>query len=326
MKYDIPKRGVSRWVLDHRLPRKKFTCPKCGKKNHFTRYVDAVTGEEAGNDFGICDNTIKCGYKKYPTSDLLPKGTPVLVDSKDFKPEFMINDDPESASCIDPSEVLRYMDGYKDNKLFMYLASLFGYKRTMETMMAYRVGTIDYFKWKGCMLFWQIDKDFTVRTGKIMEYGDNGKRVKGDSSPDGAPHVTFFHCRKYADFNLNQCLFGEHLLNSYPEGQEVNIVEAEKTALACYIKNPKKLYLSVGGLQNIREKTMRVLHDRKIIFFPDKGKAFDMWKKKVSEQIPTFNTVVSDYLERINDLPEGSDLADLIFKEQIEKINKKNNE
>lgn len=319
MKFDMPKYGVSRWVLDKRTPRKKYTCPNCGAKRHFTRYVDAVTGKEAGESFGICDNRIKCGYHKYPTSDLLPKGTPVLVDSKNFRPEFMINEDPDSASCIDPSEVLRYMNGYRNNKLFLYLASIFGYAKAMGAMLAYRVGTIDYYNWKGCMLFWQIDKDYIVRTGKIMEYGENGKRVKGNAAADGVPHIRSFHTLKYADYDLKQCLFGEHLLNEYPEDQEVHIVEAEKTALACYIKNPKKIYLSVGGLQNIRERTLRVLSDRKIIFFPDKGKAFETWQKKIAEQIPGYNVVVSDYLEKIEDLQEGSDLADLIFLQETNK-------
>lgn len=323
MRFDLPREGVSRWVLDKRTPRKKYTCPNCGKNKHFTRYVDAVTGKEAGDTFGICDNRIKCGYHKYPTSDLLPKGTPVLVDSKSFKPEFAMNDDPDSGSCIDPMEVLAYMDNYRNNNLFMYLSSLFGYERTMNAMIAYRVGTIDYYKWKGCMLFWQIDKEFVVRTGKIMEYGKNGKRVKGDASPDGSPHVTYFHCLKYADFNLRQCLFGEHLLNEYPEDQEINIVEAEKTALACYIKNPRKIYLSVGGLQNIRERIMKPISDRKIIFFPDKGGAFEVWRKKVAEQLPGYNVIVSDFLEKIDDLPEGSDLADLIFKQEINKLSSK---
>lgn len=317
MKYSVPERGVSRWVLDHRKPRKKYDCPKCHAKKHFTRYVDAVTGKEAGNDYGVCDNATKCGYKKYPTVDLLPKGSSVLIDSKDMKTEFMFDVDPDRASCIPPEKVLQYMANYENNRLYQYLITLFEKERVLDAMLRYRIGTIDYYSWKGCMLFWQIDRNYTVRTGKIMEYkSSNGKRVKGKDSSDGAPHVTFFHCREYADFDLRQCLFGEHLLNEYPEDAVANIVESEKTALACYIKNPKNLYLSVGGIQNIREKTMQVLMDRKIIFFPDKGLAYDVWKKKVADQLVGYNAHVSDYLEKTDFVNDKDDLADYIFKEQ----------
>lgn len=320
MNYSTPERGISRWVLDHRKPRRKHECPKCHAKKHFTRYVDAVTGQEAGPAFGICDNATKCGYKQYPTSDLLPKGASVLVDSKDMMPEFLFDQEEDTASSIPAYQVLKYMSGYKNNKLYQYLITLFDEKDVLDAMYRYRIGTIDYFSWKGCMLFWQIDRDYVVRTGKIMEYkSETGKRVKGDDSSDGAPHVTFFHCREYPDFNLRQCLFGEHLLNEYPESQEVNIVEAEKTALACYIKNPKKIYLSVGGIQNIREKAMRVLSDRKIIFHPDKGEAFNIWSKKVEDQLPGYNTKVSSFLERTDLVGDKDDLADYIFKEQLTK-------
>lgn len=317
MNYSTPERGVSRWVLDHRKPRKKHECPKCHAKKHFTRYVDAVTGQEAGDIYGICDNTIKCGYKMYPTSDLLPGGTSVLVDSKDMMSEFLFDREDDYASCIPPERVLEYMKNYESNKLYQYLITLFDEHRVMSAMWKYRIGTMDYYSWKGCMIFWQIDRDYVVRTGKIMEYNSStGKRVKGNDSSDGTPHVTFFHCREYPDYNLQQCLFGEHLLNEYPTNLEVNIVEAEKTALACSIKNPKKIYLSVGGIQNIRERTMRVLADRRIVFHPDKGKAYNTWKKKVEDQLIGYDTHISSFLEK-TDLDEGQDLADYIFREQL---------
>lgn len=318
--FSTPQRGVCRWVLDHRKPRRKHECPKCHAKKHFTRYVDTVTGKEAGPQYGICDNATKCGYKLYPTSDLLPDGTPVLIDSKDMMPEFLFEQEEYQASCIPAYQVIKYLSKYNENKLYRYLTTLFNEKDVLDAMYKYRVGTMDYYKWKGCMIFWQIDRDYVVRTGKIMEYHENtGKRVKGDSSPDGTPHVAFFHCREYPDFNLSQCLFGEHLLNEYPEEQEVNIVESEKTALICHIKNPNKIYLSVGGIQNIREKTMRVLSDRKIIFHPDKGEAFNIWKKKVEDQLPGYNTIMSSFLERTTLVGDKDDLADYIIKEQQRK-------
>ena len=33
----------------------RFTCPQCGKKNTFARYVDVTTGEYADDDCGRCN-------------------------------------------------------------------------------------------------------------------------------------------------------------------------------------------------------------------------------------------------------------------------------
>lgn len=329
MKFDIPETtGKFRWQLDHRRPRRKYTCPKCGAKKHFTRYVDILTGEEAGDEYGICDNQVKCGYKQYPTTDLLPKGSELFVNSKDIKPEFDFAEDDGSGSCIPPERVIQHMRAYKNNKLFQFLSYIFTPEQALDAFVRYGIGTMDYYSWKGCCIFWQIDMNYIVRTGKIMDFyhkkNDEGvmvdcKRVKGEASKDGSPHVTFFHCREYPDFTLRQCLFGEHILNDYPEDQEVNIVESEKTAIVCYINNPKKIYLSVGGLQNIRERTISVLMDRKIIFHPDKGEAYNKWNSKVKNSLTGYNAHVSSFLEKCKDAKEGEDLADILFKEQLKK-------
>ncbi len=46
----------------------------------------------------------------------------------------------------------------------------------------------------------------------------------------------------------------------------------------------------------------------KAIIYPDKGKAFTIWKDKLNENKYTFN----DILENTN-LPDGSDLADIVL-------------
>ena len=40
----------------------RFTCPKCGRKHSFTRYINKETGKYISPLVGICNRAIKCGY------------------------------------------------------------------------------------------------------------------------------------------------------------------------------------------------------------------------------------------------------------------------
>ena len=95
----------------------------------------------------------------------------------------------------------------------------------MRLMSEYRVGTSKH--WPGSCVFWQIDINGRVRTGKVMLYdAESGKRVKEPYS-----HLTWAHSLlKLPDFNLRQCFFGEHLL-PMNRGKPVALVESEKTAM-----------------------------------------------------------------------------------------------
>lgn len=64
-------KSVHRYELDHSKPRRKLTCPQCGKDKCFTPYVDVTTGQIVGEQFGVCDHKNKCGYFKYPTGSEL---------------------------------------------------------------------------------------------------------------------------------------------------------------------------------------------------------------------------------------------------------------
>lgn len=44
----------------------KGTCPKCGKKRHWVRFINTITGELLPIDYGRCDNQVKCGHLQLP--------------------------------------------------------------------------------------------------------------------------------------------------------------------------------------------------------------------------------------------------------------------
>ena len=94
-------------------------------------------------------------------------------------------------------------------------------------------------------IFPQIDIQGRCRTAKIMAYDENGHRIK-----DKMDRIDWLHARimkkkglKPSDWNLKQCLFGEHLLSSR-SNEAVCLVESEKTAIICALVYPEYLWLA----------------------------------------------------------------------------------
>ena len=116
------------------------------------------------------------------------------------------------------------------------------------------------------------------------------------------------------DWELTQCLFGEHLLSQYPEAT-VALVESEKTAVICASLMPKFIWVATGGKTQLGDK-LDVLRGRKVLAFPDID-AYDTWQEKLAA-IPHLNIKVSDYLMK-NATPEDHenhiDIADLLLRE-----------
>jgi hypothetical protein len=117
-------------------------------------------------------------------------------------------------------------------------------------------------------------------------------------------------------FNLEQCLFGEHLLSDALPFSKVALVESEKTALIGSIVEPSYLWLATGGLSNLSPKKLEVVRDYRVTAFPDKGSA-DYWENKL---VP-LGIEVSNVLEYREDIKEGDDLADIWI--ELQKQNSK---
>lgn len=45
---------------------RKYSCPNCGDKRSFTRYINNSTGEYLGDTIGRCDHEISCKYHLSP--------------------------------------------------------------------------------------------------------------------------------------------------------------------------------------------------------------------------------------------------------------------
>lgn len=296
-----------RFKLDRSRPRKKYDCQYCGCKNSFTRYIDAVSGELLSSEFGICDRINTCG------AHVVPKVNDVngelFVDSNKIKKEFRENYDL-SPNCISPEYLIDSLGDYKNNNFVKFLFDNFPHDDVWETLIKYKVGTSHY-PWENSTIFWQIDQDLVIRTGKIMDY--NPKTCKRIKEENGWAHINWFHCQEHEDYVLEQCLFGCHLICDSTD--EYNVVEGEKTAIIASIacKN-KQTFLATGGQQNINEKKFIPLLDKKIIMHPDKGKAFVDWKNKVATNLSNHNITFNEKLERNKLAEDGEDIADIIIK------------
>ena len=195
-----------------------------------------------------------------------------------------------------------------------YLCGLFDTKTIERVAADYYLGTTR----NRDAIFWQVDVNRRIRTGKVISYDpQTGHRSKSGT--------TWIHALMKqqglinGEYNLQQCLFGEHLLQKYPN-KVVAIVEAEKTAVIASAVFPKYVWLATGGKYAINADKMKVLAGRKVIFYPDTdttSETYDYWREKAGE-LTNCTCIVSDILEKNATQAERIkkiDIADWICKE-----------
>ena len=148
-------------------------------------------------------------------------------------------------------------------------------------ILQYRIGVTK----SQSVIFFQTDTKGRCRTGKIMKYDPvTGHRIKDQ---DTKGRITWVHSlmkqsRKLPqDWELTQCLFGEHLLPTATD-KTVALVESEKTAIICAGIMPDYIWLATGGKSQLSPDRLAVLKGRKVIAFPDID-GFDTWLQKLSD-------------------------------------------
>jgi len=305
----------------YRGNKSRFTCPHCHKKNEFTRYIHPITEQRLPHNVGICNRRDKCGYF-YSNWDYF-KENPSKYFNKTVQHNITkINHTP---SYIDQNLVRISMKHYKNNNLYSFLLCLFNQEQAINTMKRYYIGTSK--KWYGASIYWQIDHNNKVRTGKIMLYNTKtGKRVHKKQ--------TWVHSiLNLEKFNLSQCLFGEHLINTENNSKDIAIVESEKTAIIAsnYISNIT--WLATGGLELLNPVThpekFKCLIGKNVILYPDLSlpnkfngdTAFDNWSRKAfALKKLGINVNVSELLEKNaadKERNSGFDIADYFIQEHI---------
>ena len=193
--------------------------------------------------------------------------------------------------------------------------------RVEATLKNYKVGHSR----QGHTIFWQIDEDAKVRTGKMMLYKADGHR---DRVTPG--NFSWIHNRLHASghIDLNKCefqttLFGMHLLNACPDAT-IHIVESEKTALICaiiYGNMSKHIWMACGGKTFLtRARLQPIIKDhRHIILYPDHD-SVEEWKQQAAaigyDRLHVNVSFLQQYWEPVDG--EKADIADIFIRRIME--------
>lgn len=201
-------------------------------------------------------------------------------------------------------------DGREENTLVRWLRNGIGWdhcqrQRIDKVLEAYHLGTN---RRNGMTIFWQIDEQQRVRTGKMMLYYPADHEKAGHRDRDTRYNFDWVHSAlsrhrdpktgeitydpPYPFPNLFdpskqepiQTLFGMHLLNAYGQTGQVNIVESEKTALImaiAYGNHSGDVWMACGGIEMLsRERLAPIIKQhRRIVLYPDRD-GIDRWRAK----------------------------------------------
>lgn len=292
----------------------RYKCPQCGanRSKTFVRYVDTYTGLHVADDVGKCDRDDNCGhhytpYQYFKEHGISPDDTP--------PPKKEVIEKPVPVSYI-PNDIFKQsLTAYETNSFVKYLHTLFDTDTVNQLIARYFLGST--IKKQGGVIFWQVDAEGNIRTGKIMYFNPvTGKRLKEPNS------LGWVHAQKYdtehyiyPEYNLQQCFFGEHLLKE-DYSRDVAIVESEKTAIIASVYLPQFIWIATGGKFGLSDSKYNVLKGRRVVLFPDIN-AYSYWKQKATELLKFAKVEVSDLLERVatkEERKEGLDLADFLVK------------
>ena len=219
---------------------------------------------------GRCDHEQSCGYHFTPAMYFGEHPDRRPLDDA-FRERPLSPHPCPVTSYIDRNIMEASLHGYDANPLFHYLSSWIGTEATASLFRLYNVGTSK--QCGGSTVFWQVDSENRIRTGKIMAYDSKtGHRIKGERV-----YVIWVHSvLKLPDFHLRQCFFGEHLL-PLCTGKPVAVVESEKSALIAAHFMPEMVWLATGGCNGcLNVETAKVLQGRDVMLVPDLGMS-DKW-------------------------------------------------
>lgn len=286
----------------------RYRCPSCQQRDKtFSLYIDTETGEHIHPTVGRCNRESNCG-QHYTPKQYFQDNNISFDKPKEYKPR-PVTPQQKPVSFI-PVEVFKAsLKAHETNHFVQFLINQFGVEVASQLVSRYFIATSKH--WNGATVFWQIDTQGKVRTGKIMLYcPTTGKRVKEPFN-----HINWVHkALKQPEFELKQCLFGEHLL--IDKTKPVAIVESEKTAVIASVYLPQFIWVAVGSLTNLNAEKCSILKGRTVTLFPDLN-GFDKWSSKAKELSHLATFTVSDLLERKAteaEKKQGFDLADYLIK------------
>jgi hypothetical protein len=325
---------------------KKYQCPECLKRT-FKRYIDTGTDAYLPEQYGRCDRENKCAYHLNPYKDGYARNK-MLADRSLYdapvtrwqrqitqaKPDIVNFDFDTFKSSLST-------EGYRHNRFLRNLLERVpfhfdAYDVTRVTEI-YRLGTVTNGYRAGATTFPFIDRMGFVRAVQVKQFDD----ANHTTSTDFLHSIIERHCTQLGKplpqwldgYNKQSrrvsCLFGEHLLDKYPQNP-VALVEAPKTAIyaTLYFGLPDDstmapIWLAVYNKSSFTLDRLQVLRGKDILTFPDlskDGSTFREWQAKAREfetQLAGTRFMFSDLLERLapdEHRERGLDIADYLIR------------
>lgn len=315
-----------RFILQpYKNPGSRYRCPECHRPHSFVRYIDTEDKIVFPDYVGRCNREQKCGYHYTPKQYFAdhPEASEKNSDISQFLPRqgggrimsttIAERQPPKPPSTINRDLMRQTMKGYDSNNFFLFIAAIVGRDEAMRLMSLFNIGTSIH--WPGSCVFWQSDVNGNLRTGKIMLYDwKTGHRVKQPFN-----HVSWVHSvMKLPDFNLRQCLFGEHQLAARPD-DVVAIVESEKSAVIATHFMPQFVWLATGGKNGaFNRDALSVLSGREVLLVPDLGATEDWYTRIPMMKSLGISVSIFDFLEQnatVEQRKSGLDIADYLVSE-----------
>ena len=298
----------------------RYTCPQCGRKHTFTRYIDTENNNQYISDnVGKCNRLDKCGYhytpRQYFTDNPWKRDECSFIHLHRENERMNANRGssrpapPKPKLSVLPDGIVRATEGV-DSAHMRWIEHTYGTVPRREVQSLYRTGGL-----MDAVIFWQRDIEGRVRTGKIMHYDEwSGRRLKQEGSIGWVHSIVRREGELPEDWELKQCLYGEHLLRQYPD-KVVAVVEAYKTAHVGAILMPDMVWLATDSLQGLTAERLAPLKGRTVVFFPDEGKGYELWSQRlpaIAEEVG-FTYRISTFMEGRDD---GADIADIPIPEE----------
>lgn len=318
---------------------RKYPCPQCGKRR-LVRYVNKESGDYLPGQYGRCDREADCRYHLNPYKDGYSKTQ--ISSLNYFDNQGSLPPLPPPKLTAIPIDVLKStFHGYDQNIFLQALLHSIPFplpSKDIESVIElYGLGTITDGYLKGAISFPYVDAKGNIRAIQVrpIDASLHGKKanfihsmVEKDCIVKNVPIPSWL-----SDYKKNEkkipCLFGEHLLNRYPNNP-IALVEAPKTAIlgSLYFGIPNMLkdllWLAVFNLSSLTKDKCQILKGRKVLLFPDlsrDGYAFTLWNRRAAEfngQLPGSKFMVSDLLEKhatAEQKAKGLDLADFLINQ-----------
>ena len=290
----------------------RLSCPQCERPHCFTPYVDDAD-QLIDKTVGRCDHESSCGYHLTPHQYFQqhPEAKPQDWRQPPAWLEQKRNSEPVRIDVLPEDIVQKTVRLTPVSNFLAFLYRTFDADTVQMLVDRYLLGVTR----DGAAIFYQIDLQGRIRTGKIIQYNPvTGHRIKDTGIP-----VDWVHARLKKkgllpeSWTVRQCLFGEHLLARHPDAL-VCLVEAEKTAVICSAFCPKFVWLATGGKTQLGDR-LDVLKGRKVLVFPDID-AYTSWQEAFAKK-PFLSVTFSDILEK-EGTPEDRaaqiDIADWLLR------------